>query len=25
VADNQRGRLQIYKKDRDYLEPQFNL
>jgi tripartite motif-containing protein 71 len=25
VADNQRGRLQIYKKDKDYLEPQFNL
>jgi DNA-binding beta-propeller fold protein YncE len=25
VTDNQRGRLQIYKKDRNYLEPQFNL
>ncbi|HEY7492519.1 MAG TPA: NHL repeat-containing protein [Candidatus Tectomicrobia bacterium] len=25
VADNQRGRLQIYNKVRDYLEPQFNL
>jgi DNA-binding beta-propeller fold protein YncE len=25
VADNQRGRLQIYNKVKDYLEPQFNL
>jgi DNA-binding beta-propeller fold protein YncE len=25
VADNQRGRLQIYNKVQDYLEPQFNL
>jgi DNA-binding beta-propeller fold protein YncE len=25
VSDNQRGRLQIYIKDKDYLEPQFNL
>ena len=25
VTDNQRGRLQIYNKVRDYLEPQFNL
>lgn len=25
VTDGQRGRLQIYVKDRDYLEPQFNL
>ena len=25
VADSQRGRLQIYLKDRDYVEPQFNL
>jgi len=25
VADTQRGRIQIYEKLNDYLEPQFNL
>jgi hypothetical protein len=25
VADTQRGRVQIYRKVKDYLEPQFNL
>jgi hypothetical protein len=25
VADTQRGRIQIYNKLKDYLEPQFNL
>ena len=25
VADTQRGRIQIYNKIKDYLEPQFNL